>query len=167
MNIFKSTPSLTDSFSIMANEWVLEVGYMNYDYGHGISEWSLFLAPVKTLVIMFLGGLVATYVLLLRRQTRAATHLSAPIKNLLNFISGLGTACVALTSLTMSWVVCCATPTWIVALAMMGLSVSTAFMFEAAGVWISYCGFLILLMSLFIAAKRLNSLNQFARVEDY
>jgi hypothetical protein len=59
---------------------------------------------------------------------------------------------VALTSITMSWVVCCATPTWVVGLAIMGLGVSTSLWLEPLGTWLSYAGFAALLVGVFVAA---------------
>ncbi|MFT7130956.1 MAG: hypothetical protein ACI89U_003083, partial [Gammaproteobacteria bacterium] len=55
--ILESTPSISDSLAIISDEWIFEVGYMNYDFGNGISEWSLFLAPAKILGIMSLAAL--------------------------------------------------------------------------------------------------------------
>ena len=54
-HIWQSTPSSIDALTIMKDEWLLEVGFMNYDFGFGISEWSLFIAPFKVLGIMVLS----------------------------------------------------------------------------------------------------------------
>lgn len=132
---------------IIAEEWVLEIGFMNYDFGIGISEWSLFLAPAKMAVVMGLGALLATHVILFRAQPRVCD-----LPWLANTSTGFGATCVALTSITMSWVVCCATPTWVVGLAIMGLGVSTSLWLEPMGAWLSYAGFAALLAGLFIAA---------------
>lgn len=140
--IFASTPSLSDAFAIAEEEWLLEVGYMNMDFGHGIAEWSLTLVPPKMLVILLLGALLATIsVLAARRACRAnAAGEAAAVVS----ASGLGAGLVALTGATMTWVVCCASPSWIVGLAMLGLSVATANWLEPIGPWLTLAGFALL-----------------------
>ena len=148
--IIASTPSIKDTLAIMADEWVLEIGYMNDDFGIGISEWSLFLAPVKIAMVTALGALLATYFVLLRAKP---TQCVAPFTRSSGAAVGAGATCVALTSITMSWVVCCATPTWVVGLSMMGLGVSTSLWLEPLGVWLRYVGFAALLIGVLIAAE--------------
>lgn len=153
--IIVSTPSVKDALAIIAEEWVLEIGFMNYDFGVGISEWSLFLAPAKMAVVMALGALLATHYLLLRATNRVCSsrrHRSS------NAAAGFGATCVALTSITMSWVVCCATPTWVVGLAILGVGVSTSLWLEPLGAWLMYLGFAALLVGVFLAAGPVISL---------
>jgi hypothetical protein len=149
--IINSTPSLLDTVMIVKDEWVFEIGYMNYDFGSGISEWSLFFAPAKILGVLFLGCLIATNYLLLQRQRRVCTDACASVSSA---ASGFGALCVALASITMSWVVCCSTPTWVVGLAMMGLGVSTSLWLEPMGLWVNLLGFSVLLGAIFAAAGR-------------
>jgi len=52
--IIRSTPSVLDTLMIINDEWIFEIGFMNYDFGMGISEWSLFLAPTKILGVFVL-----------------------------------------------------------------------------------------------------------------
>jgi hypothetical protein len=136
--IWVSTPSLLDTLSIIRDEWLFEIGFMNYAYGTGISEWSLFIAPAKVLTVLLLGAAVTANFLLLRATVAA----------------GLGTTFVSLASITMSWVVCCSTPTWVVGLAMMGLGVSTSLWLEPIGIWVNTLGYVFLLVAMFIAASR-------------
>jgi len=140
--IVRATPAFSDMLPIIADEWLLEVGYMNYDFGNGISEWSLSLIPAKMLVILFLAALIATNVVLLLASARrcARRELGSP-----GVATGLGAAMVSLASITMSWVVCCAAPSWIVGLAMLGVGLSTAAWLEGAGPWLNGFGFLLLL----------------------
>ena len=70
--------------------------------------------------------------------------------------AGLGATLVSLASITMSWVVCCSTPTWVVGLAMMGLGVSTSLWLEPMGVVVSSLGFIFLVSALLISAGRLD-----------
>ena len=79
--IWLSTPSWFDSLVIMKDEWLLEIGSMNYDYGTGISEWSLFIAPAKVLGVLLLGILLSANYLLLRNGIECALPepLAAPV----------------------------------------------------------------------------------------
>jgi hypothetical protein len=149
--IIRSTPSMLDTLMIINDEWIFEIGFMNYDFGTGISEWSLFLAPIKMFGVFCLGALVTTNYLLLRPQHRICTDICARSSGV---ASGFGAVCVALASITMSWVVCCSTPTWVVGLAMMGLGVSTSLWLEPMGLWVNFLGFGVLLVASFSAAGR-------------
>lgn len=146
--IIRSTPSIRDMPPIIAQEYLLEFGYMNYDYGLGISEWALNIIPFKVLLMLVLSGLLAANLLLLKSKSgcAAGTRLRA------GAATGLGAGFVAVTSATMSWVVCCATPTWIVGLSMLGLGVSTAFWIEPIGPWLTGAGYLLLAVSLLVLA---------------
>ena len=146
--IIRSTPSLRDMPPIIAEEYLLEFGYMNYDYGLGISEWALNILPFKVMLMLVLSGLLSANLLLLRSKTACSsgTRLRS------GAATGLGAGFVAVTSATMSWVVCCATPTWIVGLSMLGLGVSTAFYFEPLGPWLTSAGYLLLAVSMLTLA---------------
>lgn len=140
-HIVRSTPSLSDVVMIVQNEWLLEVGYMNMSFGRGISEWSLTLVPPKMAVILLMGALIATVWALDAEYRRAcAARAGGPVLA----ASGLGTGLVALTGATMSWVVCCSTPTWIVGLAMLGMGVATANWLEPIGPYLALGGFVVL-----------------------
>jgi hypothetical protein len=147
--IIRSTPSIRDMIPIVLDEWLLEVGYMNRDYGHGIAEWSVDLIPSKLLIVTALGALVATNVLLLKRRTRscASTTLYSGAA-----ATGLGAALVGFTSISMMWVVCCASPTWAVGLALLGVGVSTAFALQPFGIHITLAGFSLLLAASYVLA---------------
>lgn len=124
---------------------------MNMDFGHGISEWSLTLVPPKMAVILLLGALVATIWALTRVP---ACSRGAPDTATVVAASGLGTGLVALTGATMTWVVCCASPSWIVGLAMLGVGVATANWLEPIGPWLSLGGFLLLGATVIVLARR-------------
>ena len=76
--IIRATPSLSDMGAIIAQEWLFEVGRMNYDYGNGISEWSLHINPAKVLIICLLGGLVATLTTLVAAHNARRPVWAAP-----------------------------------------------------------------------------------------
>jgi len=138
--IIQSTPSVSDMLPIIRDEWLFEAGYMNMSFGNGISEWSLNLIPGKIIVILALGMLIATSWALFHERLRGCSRKS--LSSLA--ATGSGSALVALTAATMSWVVCCATPSWIVGLAMLGMGVATANWLEPAGLWLAIAGFVLL-----------------------
>lgn len=150
--IIRATPSYQDMLPIIRDEWLLEVGYMNMSYGHGISEWSLNLIPAKMVLTVLLGAMIATVWALSSQQRRVCEKpaLSAGVA-----ASGAGAGLVALTGATMSWVVCCATPSWIVGLAMLGMSVSMANWLEPAGTWVGAAGFSLLAVGIIWQARQL------------
>jgi hypothetical protein len=103
--IIASTPSWSDRLVIINDEWLFEIGYMNYDFGIGISQWSLFVAPAKVLEIMIFGALLGVLFLIIRSIGEA----SCSRRNLwaAKASGGVGAGLVALTSISLSWVVCC------------------------------------------------------------
>ena len=68
--IWVSTPSLLDTLSIMRDEWLFAIGFMNYAYGIGISEWSLSIAPMKVLAVLLHGSVATANFLLLLATNR-------------------------------------------------------------------------------------------------
>jgi hypothetical protein len=149
IHIIKSTPSWSDIPPIINQEWLIEIGKMNYDYGTGISEWSLNVVPVRMAVLFILGALVALCGTLLRTSTcNTATGTT------FRATTGLGALLIAMTNATMSWVVCCAAPSWVVGLAMLGLGVSTSLALETMGPALNLAGFGLLLTTVVLLAWR-------------
>lgn len=153
IHIIRSTPSWSDIPPIINQEWLIEIGKMNYDYGTGISEWSLNVVPVRMAVLFILGALVALCGSLLR-----ADDCSVATGTTLRASTGFGAILIAMTNATMSWVVCCAAPSWVVGLAMLGLSVSTSLALETMGPALNAAGFGLLLATVFYLAWRKNRL---------
>lgn len=149
--ILVNTPSLEDAVSIIKDEWLIEIGYMNYDYGKGISEWSLTVLPSKLAVLLALGALVAANVALLLpdRTGVCAIESRGPA---LAAVGG-GASLVGMASATMSWVVCCATPSWVVGLTMLGMSSTLALWLEPFGTYITLAGFALLIATLLLLAR--------------
>lgn len=148
--IIQSTPSWSDIMPIVWEEWLIEIGRMNYDYGTGISEWSLNVVPSRLIVLFILGATLSLCLALLRRD-----QCSGATSTTLRATTGLGAVLVAMTNATMSWVVCCATPSWVVGLAMLGLGVSTSLALETMGPVLSYAGFGLLAgLVLFLARRK-------------
>jgi hypothetical protein len=148
--IVRSTPSVRDMVPIIFDEWLLEIGYMNRDYGHGIAEWSIEIIPPKSLLVLAVGALVATNMVLLRRFPQSCARA---IRYSGVAATGLGATLVGFTSLTMMWVVCCAAPSWAVALAMLGVGVSTAFGVQPFGTDITLAGFAVLFGATYLLAR--------------
>jgi len=148
--IIRSTPSWSDIPPIIAEEWLIELGRMNYDYGTGISEWSLNVVPSRMAVLFVLGALVGLAVTLMRAEACDRTTARSSMAT-----TGLGAGLVAMTNVTLSWVVCCATPNWVVGLSMMGLGVSTSLALERMGPALGLAGFsLLALIILFLAWRK-------------
>ena len=154
IEIIRSTPSVSDMVPIIFDEWLLEIGYMNYSFGNGIAEWSLNLMPAKMLVVFAMGALITLNIILLQKQSKICSrehYRSAAMT------TGLGGFLVALTNATMTWVVCCATPSWVVGLAMLGLGVSTSLWLEPLGTWLAVFGFVFLCATTIFLARKLTT----------
>jgi hypothetical protein len=148
--IVRSTPSIRDMLPIILDEWLLEIGYMNRSFGRGVAEWSFEIIPAKLVVVLTLGALVATNLVLLKQLPRACAR-AVPFSGLA--ATGIGAALVGFTSVTLTWVVCCAAPSWAVGLAMLGVGVSTAFGVQPYGPIITIAGFLVLLGAAWLLAQ--------------
>lgn len=144
--IIDSTPSMRDTLLIIKEEWVFEVGYMNYEYGIGISQWSLYLSPVKVLSIVVLGAMLVLLALLGRDSARGATGKSCVIAG------GAGATAASVSLMSLSWVVCCATPSWVVGLSILGMGASTALWLAPIGIWLNVTGFAVLALMLWLLA---------------
>lgn len=150
--IIESTPAWSDMLPIIREEWLLEIGHMNYDYGNGISEWSLFIKPETLVVLLAAGALIATALVLLlpdRNGVCSAVPKSAAVG-----AAGSGAALVGVASVTMSWVVCCAAPTWVVSFTMLGAGVSFAYWLEPLGSAITFTGFGLMVATVVMLAIR-------------
>lgn len=141
--IVESTPSWRDMGPIIAEEWLLEIGFMSHEYGAGISVWSLNVVPSRLAVLFLLGALTGLSVEIASSRTCAASAAGGA-----GAATGLGALLVAMTNATMSWVVCCAAPSWVVGLAMMGVGVSTSLALEHLGAALTAIGFGLLILSI-------------------
>jgi hypothetical protein len=137
LRIIRSTPSVADMIPIILDEWFIEIGSMNYSFGHGIAEWSFVLLPSKLVIVLALAILFATDIVLLR-AARNACSLSTRVGTVTAAAGGTLLAGVAMTTIT--WVVCCAAPTWVVGLAVMGLSTTAALTIQPIGGWLVLAG---------------------------
>lgn len=149
--IIRSTPSVIDMASIIADEWLIEIGRMNYAFGHGISEWSFVVMPSKLAVVLLIATLVGADVVLIR-----AVRRSCPVRRLAaaGAVTAAGLAAGA-ASVTMTWVVCCAAPSWVVGLSVIGVGVTTALALAPAGPWLVLCAITVLVLLPPVLAPRL------------
>lgn len=149
---FSGTPSWRDALSIAAGEPWLDIGYMSPQWR--IAEWSLMILPPQFLLVTFAGFALATYgvVALAARNAPCARSAKGTAVPAL-----LGTSLVGMANATLFWVVCCATPTWIVGLAMLGVSVSVAFLLEPLGPFLTAGGMALIAGATAAQARRIDS----------
>lgn len=143
-HIVRSTPSWSDVFPIIAQEWLVELGYITDEFGAPISVWSLNVNPTRLATLFVLGAVIG-----LCWEVARPSQCSAAAMRGAGAATGLGALAVAATNVTMSWVVCCAAPSWVVGLAILGVGVSTSLALESLGPALSYGGFALLLLSMF------------------
>src|SRR5690606_27858724 len=93
--IIRSTPAVSDMIPIILNEWIFEIGYMDYDYGHGIAEWTMGIPPSKLLMIAIASVLISVNALLWRTARHSCFHLE---RRSLVGMTGLGAVTVGLVS---------------------------------------------------------------------
>lgn len=153
--IFEGTPSLLDTLPILMGEPWFETGYKNPNY-YGVATWSYMLIPPKMLLVLLMGVLLAIFTVLVMYgratscQLKSEKHLFA--------VAGISSTFISLTSATLTWVVCCATPSWVVALAMLGMSASLALWLEPLGDLLTFSGLLLMVGIIYYQLKQLSSL---------
>src|SRR5262249_59283086 len=125
--IVRMTPSVGDMIAIMFDEWFVEVGSVNYSFGRGISEWSFVLIPGKAVIALAIAALVATNLVLLWAAWKSCgifARLGSSVA------TGAGALVAGAAATTITWVVCCAAPTWVVGLAVMVVGVTPGLSFH-------------------------------------
>ena len=149
--IVRATPSIVDMVPIIADEWLFEVGYINYDFGHGIAEWSLAILPPKMLAVTALGAVIGFDLLLWRRARTACSAIQRPLAA---GATGIGAFLFGLANVSLTWVVCCATPSWVVSLTLLGFGSTTSLSLQPYGVWLALAGAILLAgVTLFLARR--------------
>jgi hypothetical protein len=141
--ILRSTPSARDALPIALDEWLLELGYIDPGYGHGIAVWSLTVLPAKLLLVALTGLLIGANAVLLRAVPCPALGRCA-----VGLGSGAGAGLAGLASASVTWVVCCGTPSWAITLSMLGVDISTALWLQPLGPWLQASGLALLLLGL-------------------
>jgi len=122
--VLTGTPSWLDAFGIAIQEPWLEFGYANPDY-YGIAEWSYMILPSRLLLVALASLLLA--ISWSRLKSCPATSLA-------------GASLVGIGSASLTWVVCCGYPSWIVLLSILGLDTAIALQLEPWGLGIVLTG---------------------------
>jgi hypothetical protein len=152
--VIAGTPSVVDMVPIILDEWLLEIGYMNYDYGHGLADWSLSIIPHKLAIITLTGALIGLNVgLLLDRQTAGTLSHQCVQAGRSGFLTSVGALCAGLTSATVFSVAHCAAPSWVGSLAVLGVETSLAFAIEPFGPIASQLGIAALIVSALLIVR--------------
>jgi hypothetical protein len=128
--VLSGTPSLLDAIPILLDEPWFETGYKNPAY-YGVATWSFMLIPPKMLLVFFMGILLGIFTATIIHSKQQNCQIKTDSK--LFAAAGVSSTFISLTSATLTWVVCCATPSWSVALAMLGMSASLALWLEPLG----------------------------------
>lgn len=136
--VLTGTPSWLDALGIAIQEPWLEFGYANPDY-YGIAEWSYMILPSRLLTVTFASLLLAL---------SWSRIKSCPA------VSLAGASLVGLGCASLTWVVCCAYPTWIVLLAILGLDTAVALQLEPWGLGIVLAGMGLQLGALYWQRRR-------------
>lgn len=123
--IMEGTGNWSDRLNLFYQEPWLEFGYSNPDY-YGLAEWSYMIMPSR-LILVALTALALAFSVALWRDARNRTG------NQCLAISGGGALMLGLGTASLTWIVCCATPSWVVLLAMLGLGVNLALALEPLG----------------------------------
>jgi|GEM_PF-383989 len=148
LRIIHGTRSVFDMAPIILNEWLLEVGYMDYAYGHGIADWSLAIIPHKLIIMSLAGALIGLNVaLLLERQAEQTVSQQCVQACRSGLLTSIGAFCTGLTSTTVFSVACCAAPSWAGSLTVLGVETSLAFAIEPFGPIASSLGLATLVVS--------------------
>jgi hypothetical protein len=161
--IVASTGSVSDMLPIILNEWLFEIGYMNYAYGHGVSEWSLLIIPHKFAMVTIVGALVALNFALVADQQPSGTAVQQGLRSVrCGILTSVGALCASLIGVTLFWVVCHSSPSWVVSLAILGVEVSTSLALEPVGPLISATGAAMLALSAALIVRDSRSVGRAA-----
>ena len=154
LHIIGSTRSIADMVPIILDEWLIETGYINYDYGHGVAEWSMSIVPHRLAIVALAGALVGLNVALLLDQPMTGTF-SRQVMQMGRFglLTGAGALCASVTNATVFSVVHCATPSWVGSLAVLGFDSYSVFALEPYGPLICAFGFAALALSAILLAR--------------
>lgn len=146
--IIRSTGSVRDMIPIILNEWLVEIGYMDMDWGHGIAEWSLSLQPHKILLVSLTGALIGLNIgLALDRLEASATAQDCVRAGGSGVLTSVGALFTGVTNATLFSIACCSTPSWVGSLSILGVETSSAFALEPYGTLGSALGLVMLTCS--------------------
>ena len=151
--IFEGTPSLIDAFPIIMSEPWFETGYKNPAY-YGVATWSYMLIPPKMLLVLLMGLLLGVFTATVLHAKQSACRIKTD--NRLYAAAGVSSTFISLTSATLTWVVCCATPSWSVALAMLGMSASLALWLEPLGSFLTVIALVLMIVIIYFQLRNIH-----------
>lgn len=137
--IIASTSSVTDIVSIVLDEWLIETGHINYDYGHGIADWSLSIVPHQLALMALAGALAGINVGLFLDQPAGGSTMQQFVRtSRFGLLTSAGLVCASMPNTMVFSVVHCATPSWVGGLAVLGFDSYNVFPLEPYGplIWI-------------------------------
>lgn len=162
LRIIHNTRSVADMVPIILDEWLLEIGYMDYQYGPGIADWSLSIIPHKLAIMSLAGALIGLNVaLLFERQTARTLSQQCVQACRAGFLTSFGAVSTGLTSATVFSVACCAVPSWAGSLTILGIDTSFAFAIEPFGAIGSLLGITALIGSALWIARDGRTMEDF------
>lgn len=157
--IVESTGSLADIMAIAADEWLIETGLMNYDYGNGIADWSMSIVPHKFVILILTGGLIGLNVAALLELKTPITLGQQVLQIAGGLLASFGALGASIPNTTVFSVVHCAIPSWVGSFAVLGIDQYDLFPIQPYGPLICATGLLALTVSaLLIAAGNRSAL---------
>lgn len=147
--IIRSTGSVRDMIPIILNEWLLEIGYMDMDYGHGIALWSMSLVPHKIVLVSLTGALIGLNLgLMMDRLNAAGSAVQQCVRaGGSGILTSVGTLFTGLTNSTLFSIACCSTPSWVGSLSILGIESSSVFTLQPYGTDGTMLGLAMLVVS--------------------
>ena len=155
--IIQGTPSWQDILMIAKDEAWLETGFKDPNY-YGLATWSYMLIPPKMFMVLIMGLLLGVFAVLMLTSRKYGCAMKQGKK--LYATAGVSTTFVSLTSATLTWVVCCATPSWVVALTMLGMNTTMALLQKPFGVVLMSIGLGLMLLVVLLQLKNLSPLSE-------
>jgi len=150
--IVESTGSLADIVAIAADEWLIETGLMNYDYGNGIADWSMSIVPHKLVILMLTGALIGLNVAVLLELKAAVTLGQQALQIAGGLLASFGALGASIPNTTVFSVVHCAIPSWIGSFAVLGIDQYDLYPIQPYGPLICAAGLLALTVSALLIA---------------
>jgi hypothetical protein len=162
--IIVGTGSVSDMLPIIMDEWLLEIGYMNYTFGNGVSEWSLLVIPHKLLMTVLLGALIALNFVLAADEEPSGSLMRQSLRSARNgLLMSVGIALAGVSSISLFWVICHSGPSWVVSLAVLGVDAPTALRYASLGPALYSAGIAILLLSALLAVHDIRTAKEAGR----
>ena len=147
--IIHNTNSIRDMIPIILNEWIFEIGYMDYSYGNGIAEWSMYLVPLKIVLISLTGALIGLNLGLMvsRLEATGSAIQQCARAGGSGILTSVGALFTGLTNSTLFSIACCSTPSWVGSLSILGIESSSAFALQPYGTDGTILGIVMLVIS--------------------